>query len=434
MKLKSKWLLISLFIILAIAVPVISICCYHFYMNFLLSKKIQELSRKGYPTTFEELDISYKQLSSEENAAIIYQKAADKFDEINGKYFMFSSSKLTDMKKFIEDNISVIELINEGCKKMKCRYQDDFSKGWAATDNYYNIIHRCIGILLVKYDLDMGNKNFQNAAEAISNCLQLANTLKDVPGFYTMGTRFYKGSEVIEKIERLLNASMLQDAEIERLMEHLNDKNELMFLKSSLVVKMIYIRELSFEEYVDSSHARPFYKGSQAEARLENMITYIYCAIGLDLRDKLNIINMISNLAEACGKSIHTVQEELKKSNTKNSYAIANHFLEDVNNDCRKEIEFISLLRIARCSLAIEKYRNAKNKKPNSLQELVPEYIDSVPKDPYNGRNINYKNDDKGYIVYSVGKDLIDNGGVKRTYLPGTGGKEIEDITFKIER
>ena len=92
-------------------------------------------------------------------------------------------------------------------------------------------------------------------------------------------------------------------------------------------------------------------------------------------------------------------------------------------------------LRTVRVGLAIERYRLANGKLPENLAELVPAYLDTVPKDPFDGQELRYKRIEKGYVVYSIGEDGSDDGGEER--LPQgkrKGGKANWDVTFIVER
>ncbi len=62
-------------------------------------------------------------------------------------------------------------------------------------------------------------------------------------------------------------------------------------------------------------------------------------------------------------------------------------------------------------SVAIERYRKAKGKVPDSLDELIPDYIIAIPIDPYTGKRLNYIHDEKGYTVYGYGVNRVDDGG-----------------------
>jgi len=67
--------------------------------------------------------------------------------------------------------------------------------------------------------------------------------------------------------------------------------------------------------------------------------------------------------------------------------------------------------RLARTALAIERFRLDTGKAPNTLSDLVPNYLDHVPNDPYAEGKIRYKNDDNGYIIYSIFADQQDDDG-----------------------
>jgi hypothetical protein len=91
---------------------------------------------------------------------------------------------------------------------------------------------------------------------------------------------------------------------------------------------------------------------------------------------------------------------------------------------------------LAQTALAVERYRLAEGHLPESLEDLVPAYMEAVPKDPFDGRRLRYFTPENGFVVYSVGDDLTDNGGVERD---GRGrdrrGKPLPwDITFIMER
>jgi hypothetical protein len=61
---------------------------------------------------------------------------------------------------------------------------------------------------------------------------------------------------------------------------------------------------------------------------------------------------------------------------------------------------------------AIERYRLEQGALPNSLNDLRAKYLSTIPTDPMNGNPLKYVRTPKGYLLYSVGQDGIDNGGV----------------------
>ena len=78
-----------------------------------------------------------------------------------------------------------------------------------------------------------------------------------------------------------------------------------------------------------------------------------------------------------------------------------------------------------RLQIACKLYKRKYGKYPKKLQQLVPEFIDAVPIDPFDGKPFRYSYENK--IVYSVGPDLKDSGCTK----PGQPQTEIFDRKFK---
>ncbi len=69
--------------------------------------------------------------------------------------------------------------------------------------------------------------------------------------------------------------------------------------------------------------------------------------------------------------------------------------------------------------MSIERYRMKYGKLPDTLDQLVPEFIDVLPCDPYNkGLDLSYKKlEPLGFVVYSFGRDCIDDGGFSWSQL-----------------
>ena len=78
-------------------------------------------------------------------------------------------------------------------------------------------------------------------------------------------------------------------------------------------------------------------------------------------------------------------------------------------------------------AIACERYRGKHGKLPQSLDELVPEFLPEVPADPFDGEPLRYLVAEDGYLVYSVGPDATDHGGQgDETGQP--------DLVFRVQR
>ena len=82
-------------------------------------------------------------------------------------------------------------------------------------------------------------------------------------------------------------------------------------------------------------------------------------------------------------------------------------------------------------ALAIERFRIDRGHPPERLEELAPEYLDAIPQDPYDGQPLRYRRDESYYMLYSVGYNRRDNGGL----LPeaeSQGRRRTPDIIFPV--
>jgi hypothetical protein len=89
---------------------------------------------------------------------------------------------------------------------------------------------------------------------------------------------------------------------------------------------------------------------------------------------------------------------------------------------CRENVEVTATQLL----LALKAYKMQHGKLPASLSELVPEFFAQVPIDDFDGKPFRYTPDKK--LIYSVGPDLKDSGGVARQK-----NSDTYDLPFKIE-
>jgi len=91
-----------------------------------------------------------------------------------------------------------------------------------------------------------------------------------------------------------------------------------------------------------------------------------------------------------------------------------------------REARCLANLRLALTAVALEQFRAAHNNRyPTSLSELTPNDLNTTLTDPFDGQPLRYRKQDAGYVLYSIGPDLKDDGGKPMN------GKE-GDIVFSV--
>ncbi len=81
--------------------------------------------------------------------------------------------------------------------------------------------------------------------------------------------------------------------------------------------------------------------------------------------------------------------------------------------------------------VAVRRYALDHGEYPKTLEELVPDYLKAVPVDLYDEQPLRYERMGDDYLLYSVGEDMVDDGGVP---LEGPPGKQLGDVVFHMPK
>jgi hypothetical protein len=86
----------------------------------------------------------------------------------------------------------------------------------------------------------------------------------------------------------------------------------------------------------------------------------------------------------------------------------------------------------ARVALAIERYRaRHQDTLPDSLAQLVPDFLSAVPLDPMDDKPLRYRRLERGYTVYSVGLNGTDDHGAPHNAFNAI---HTGDVVFTVKR
>jgi hypothetical protein len=97
---------------------------------------------------------------------------------------------------------------------------------------------------------------------------------------------------------------------------------------------------------------------------------------------------------------------------TKDRYIITDTILPATQTLFAVTAREIAMRHVAEAAIALELYRREHGRLPGELSVLVPEYLPHMPQDPFNGEPLRYGVEGDGYLLYSVGENRVDDGGV----------------------
>jgi len=167
---------------------------------------------------------------------------------------------------------------------------------------------------------------------------------------------------------------------------------------------------------------------SALAAQIPGMIQYQHVAT---LRAHNKIVAASRLNAQEADKEIETLEQNIRQE----SIWVRENFaaLSKIKAADRRSQAW---LRCAQAALAAERFRISKERWPDSLDELVGTgYLESIPTDTYDYNPLRFRRTMDGLIIYSVGPDNTDNGGLidrDRPLVPGTDlGFQLWDVTAR---
>jgi len=144
--------------------------------------------------------------------------------------------------------------------------------------------------------------------------------------------------------------------------------------------------------------------------------------------------NWMERFSRIAAKPYHEARSELKEFNrrfeSEPKDLMTAVFMPALSRMVRHQVHGDARHRTARLALAAARYRTENGRLPESLNQLAPDYIPILPRDPVDGKPMRYRLTDEGAVIYSIGLDRKDDHG---TPLEQTGtDEETGDITFML--
>ncbi|MBU0714285.1 MAG: hypothetical protein KJ964_02875 [Verrucomicrobia bacterium] len=99
-----------------------------------------------------------------------------------------------------------------------------------------------------------------------------------------------------------------------------------------------------------------------------------------------------------------------------------------------RNTEHDAAIDVARVGLGLKLFKQKNGAYPDLLDKLTPEFLESIPVDPFTGKALIYRKADAGFMLYSLGPNQQDDNGTPRPTGKQATGEEPYDIAWKCAR
>lgn len=291
----------------------------------------------------------------------------------------------------------------------ECSYLDDYSGGYYTLIDHVQQLRMIERLLVLRAYVEASQGDAAGAAKSLQNIFRASESLRREPYLVSHLVRMVCNEAAVEAIEHLLSTAAWNDDQLAQLQQSL--------------LSVEYRTGLRLGLYGDRvSGLIAFENPSTAGAG--NTPGVVYKIVVRD--DPLALLEMTRELLDAVRDDWpapleRTVQyKDASQERTSATPPWGSGQWEkpsSIGGAARKVIERAACetarLRAAAVGIAALRFYKSQGRWPQSLDELAPRWIDALPVDPCTGKPLLIKVDGKSFVVYSVGIDGQDGGGVE---------------------
>ena len=435
-------------------------CAFTIYRIRLRSKlnaRIEAIRAADYPVTLAELDKWYSIPDDAENAAYTIMGAFSYFVEpqnveiipVAGMGKLPARTEPMDevtrgvISQFIADNKEALELIHAGAAIENCRYPVDFKNAPDSQFPHFARLRR--GAVRLKVEAIMrADSETDSSVRSIQSILGLARSLEKEPTLVSQLVRISLQAFAVSTLEHVINRIDFTDEQLSELSKAVVESQAPSALSRAFVGERCMTLETLKKRPAELSHIyspRLDARETAIETNLTALAFALHRFAGFTDKSAIIYLDVIGEYIEAAQLPFDQRREAFER--IKDRYRevwrkdfVLRHLMGAINLVSSEiSLRCIAHLRTAYASLAIRRYRLANGRLPATLGDLVPDYLDALPIDPFDGEQLRYKKLEVGFVVYSIGGDKDDDGGKER-YPAGQKKRRPHDcdITFIVER
>lgn len=413
-----------------------------------LNRRLGELEEAGYPLTLAELGEQHCLPEGVDNAADYYLAAFSHYGEPNHeakdalpwvgraekppRTEPVAAAMQQAIQVFLADNDKTLGLLHEGVALEHARYPMDFRQGFGMFSPWLKDVRQSAFLLSLEGLAACAHDDPNRAVEAVHATLALSRSL-DCPLLINRLVQIAIQALAYGNLEQVVNRVTLTDEQLQRLSGWLETYNNGEGYRQALIGERCF----GLQAFRSPAGQMPSEMGG---GKILTVVLIPMKIFGLHARDTLGYVNLIQDYIDALdlsqGERLAAYEAIDKKFLSGKGLGLLTRILMPaLMRTYQLETRSIAHWYATRAALAVQRYRLAEDKLPQSLDELVPTYLDAVPIDPFNNQPLQYRLLEKGFVVYSIGEDDSDDGGAERSRESRhPDGTPKWDITFFVER
>jgi hypothetical protein len=413
--------------------------------------RVLAIRQKGYPASLSELDDWYTHIPDSQNVAFILTNAfsqpaftnafivvGDNWVPARGQ--LIGEDGKAELSAVLATNQNLLDLLHSAAALTNSRYPIDLKQGFQLLLPYLPKVKGSVQLLTAEALFDASKGDTEKALEALRAAGAVSDSLAAEPLLISQLVRIACWAIICKRSELLLNGATLSDQQLNTLQTLFQNAEK----PNAMLRGLAGERASGLAVFMGSEERIHLFSNTTSSSpplkdRLRNSLFIgLLKSTGILQKDKAFYLDvMATNVAAAEAP----FPERLALAQQANAAVLSppsrfmifsRILLPALGKAVQRDADHTARIRTTQTAIAIECYRRAHHGElPSDLNELVPTYLPSLPRDPFDGEPLRFKRRTSGYVVYSIGRDLRDDGGDEGDPRKPSSAK---DITFILER
>jgi hypothetical protein len=435
------------------------LCTFVFWRALLyrdVNSRLAQIRAGGFPASGTELNVWCHRVPDTENGALVLTQAfalrhtfpdvrSNEVMEIKlpGKTNNWSPNTVGLVEAYVQTNALALAKVQEALRFSRFSFPVDFSYGPDSQLPHLAGLKEMARIAALQNALDVQGGHPEEWAERVELQLRLAGTLDGEPILISHLVRNSIISMAVKTTERSLNGVTPHEEACQHLQTAFTHAGATNLLPAALAgerAMLIPIFRMSWKEIQSSGQGDGPENQPRKPQRYSGKPATLLWLTGFLERDLdffLGRMLQSISLAALPPPENLAMTNNLDMANTiaqKRAYFYSSLLLPSFSRIAVREASTQAVIRLTITALAVERFRLANNRLPESLGELTPKFLEAVPIDPFDGTPLRYRRVGSGFIVYSVDADGHDDDGRQAPERKKLEDKTSYDLTFTVER
>ena len=419
------------------------------WQSVAIRRHLARLRAEGVPTTFIELEARYPAVPDSENAGTLLLKAAEGFRDESGPKVELDFTKRPGRSNlvtgevraadhaYLATNVDTLTAIHAALVHTNSRYPVDLKAGYSALLPHLRLLKGHAHRLGVCAEMAAVNGQSKLAVQCLMDQLRLASTLRQEPTTISFLVKNLCESLTTTTAERILHHTALNNAELTEIQTAFGDEAAAQTWELAMSGELCVGLDAMNQSSGSFLRLLAMIDDAATKSGKVDVGAWLCHVTGLRKRDARVMLDYydqsikISKLAPTKRRmEADRLNEKLLRELASQYLPIAHIFLTSLTKIEPRATRQYAVMRCAEVACAVERWRlEHHGGLPNSLDALVPQYLTAVPEDPMDGRPLRFRPRPRGFVVYSIGANGIDDGGAE----PQSGAMAHSDYTFVVE-